>query len=316
MPTGRRAGHLQIFKLINWFIDLVYFYAMKSMTGYGKAVCELPQKKVTIEIRSLNSRQLDLGMRVHMSYREKEAELRSELSRSIERGKVDFSIYAEYTGDAGMVSLNTPLALNYHNVLKTLAEKIGEEKNAEYLPIIVKMPDVLKQEKQELDESEWKLVQQSVQDAIKAFNAFREDEGKTLFKEFEQRIGIILAKLAEILTLDPQRVAGIRERIGKNLEEFIAAEKIDRNRFEQELIFYIEKLDITEEKLRLQTHCDYFMKTMQEPSSGRKLGFISQEIGREINTIGSKSNDAGIQRLVVEMKDELEKIKEQLLNVL
>lgn len=286
------------------------------MTGYGKAVCELPQKKVTVEIRSLNSRQLDLGLRVHPSYRDKEAELRSELSRSLERGKVDFSIFAEHTGDAGLVSLNTPLALNYHNVLKTLAQQIGEDKDAEYLPLIVKMPDVLKQEKQEVDESEWKQVQGAVQEAIRAFNAFRDDEGRTLFKEFEQRIGIILAKLAEVINLDPQRIAGIRERIGRNLDEFIGAEKIDRNRFEQELIYYMEKLDITEEKLRLQTHCEYFLKTMSEASSGRKLGFIAQEIGREINTIGSKANEAGIQRLVVEMKDELEKIKEQLLNVL
>lgn len=286
------------------------------MTGYGKAVCELPQKKVTVEMRSLNSRQLDLGMRVSSAYRDKEAELRSELARQVERGKVDFSIFVEFTGDSGLVSVNKPLAMNYHSALKKLAHDIGEDERANYLPLIVKMPDVLKQEKLEVDENEWKQVAQTVQEAIRNFNSFREDEGKTLSREFEDRIGIIRSKLEEVKALDPQRAAGIRERISKNLDEFIGAEKIDRNRFEQELIYYLEKLDITEEKLRLLTHCDYFSKTMQEASSGRKLGFISQEIGREINTIGSKANDAGIQRLVVEMKDELEKIKEQLLNVL
>jgi len=285
------------------------------MTGYGKAVCELPQKKVTVEIRSLNSRQLDLGLRVPSAYREKEAELRAELSKHAERGKVDFSIYAEHTGDAGLVSVNMPLALNYHNALKNLAQAIGETQG-NYLPLIVKMPEVLRQERQEADEQEWKAIAKTVQDALKAFNKFREDEGGTLKKEFEQRVGIILAKLAEVRGLDPQRNITIRERIGKNLEELVGNEKIDRNRFEQELIYYLEKLDISEEKLRLQTHCEYFLQTMQEASSGRKLGFIAQEIGREINTIGSKANDAGIQRLVVEMKDELEKIKEQLLNVL
>lgn len=289
---------------------------MKSMTGYGKAVGELPQKKVTVEMRSLNSKQLDLNFRMFPGYRDREAELRGEMARHCERGKLDFSIYVEHTGDAGLVSVNMPLALNYKKALTDLSERIGETPESGYLPLIVKMPDVLKQEKQEVGEEEWKAVRKVIKEALAAFNKFRDDEGAVLAAEFEQRIQVILSKLETVLILDPQRISGIRERITKNLDEFIPADKIDRNRFEQELIYYLEKLDITEEKLRLKTHCEYFLKTMNENSSGRKLGFIAQEIGREINTIGSKSNDAEIQKHVVEMKDELEKIKEQLLNVL
>lgn len=289
---------------------------MKSMTGYGKAVCELPQKKITIELRSLNSRQLDLSLRLPPLYRDKEADLRTEIARNVERGKIDFSLYLEQAGETGQVGINRALALGYYRDLKNLAAELGEEERTNYLSLLVKMPDVLRQDKAEVGEDEWKLVMKSAHDAIAAFNKFRDDEGKVLAGEFEQRIGIILAKLAEVNAMDPQRSAAIRDRLNRNLEEFIEIEKIDRNRFEQELIYYFEKLDITEEKLRLQTHCEYFLQTMNEPSSGRKLGFISQEIGREINTIGSKANHAGIQKLVVQMKDELEKVKEQLLNVL
>jgi uncharacterized protein (TIGR00255 family) len=288
---------------------------MKSMTGYGKAVVELPQKKVTIEVRSLNSRQLDLNLRTPMVYRDKESDIRSELSRLAERGKVDFSIFIEGTGEAGLATMNQPLALAYYKELKKIAEQIGEDRK-DFLSLIIKMPDVLRQDRQELDEDEWKNVRAGVQKALEAFNKFREDEGKVLAGEFEQRIGMILAKLAEVSTLDPQRAINVRERLQKTLTENVGSENIDNNRFEQELIYYLEKLDITEEKLRLQTHCEYFLQTMHEASSGRKLGFITQEIGREINTIGSKANDAGMQKVVVQMKDELEKIKEQLLNVL
>lgn len=285
------------------------------MTGYGKAVCELPNKKVTIEIRSLNSRQLDLNFRVPSQYRDKESELRSLISKSLERGKIDFGIFLEASGENGSNTINQTLAMEYYRELKKLSETTGEKHN-DILGLVMRMPDVLKQDRTAPDEDEWKVVMNSVIEAIAAFNKFRDDEGKTLAQEFESRIGIIQNKLKTVTDLDPQRIAAVRERLNKYLAENIPAADVDKNRFEQELIYYIEKLDITEEKLRLQTHCDYFLNTMKEPSSGRKLGFIGQEIGREINTIGSKANDAAIQKHVVEMKDELEKIKEQLLNVL
>lgn len=288
---------------------------MKSMTGFGKATCELAGKKITVEIRSLNSRQLDLNMRVAPTYRDKEAEIRSELSRELERGKVDFSLYAEGAGEQQAAAINHPIALAYHKELKALAELIGEQRD-EFLSLIIRMPDVMKQDKQEPDEQEWNAVHACIQDAIVAFQQFRLTEGQVLAKEFHQRINLLLQLLEHVVALDPQRAVTVRERLQKILTEQLSPEKIDQNRFEQELIYYLEKFDITEEKLRLKTHCDYFLKVMTEPASGRKLGFIAQEIGREINTIGSKANDAGIQKLVVQMKDELEKIKEQLLNVL
>lgn len=283
------------------------------MTGFGKHVSELPDKKITVEVRSLNSKQLDLNVRIPGVYREKELELRSEVGRLVERGKVDLSIYSESTGTEKSVSINRSLALNYYNELQALGGELGE-KPQDMLSIIVKMPDVLRPEKQELDENEWAGVKAAVDKALQAFNQFRDDEGRVLAKDFEERVGTIMTLLDEVIELDRQRIPSVRERLLKAVAEL--GEKIDQNRFEQELIYYIEKLDITEERLRLRTHCEYFLKTMKEASSGRKLGFITQEIGREINTIGSKANDAGIQKLVVRMKDELEKLKEQLLNVL
>ena len=288
---------------------------MRSMTGFGKSVCELPQKKVTIEIRSLNSKQLDLNIRMPSLYRDKEPEIRSELSKFAERGKVDCTIFAEGTVDGGSATINHTLARAYYKELKALSQELGEERK-DFLSLIVKMPDVMKQDKQELDENEWKIIFACLKTAMDAFAKFRDDEGKVLENELTTRIGIIHTKLAEVTALDPARAASVRERLQKNLIEAVGADKADQNRFEQELIYYLEKLDITEEKLRLQTHLDYFIQTMKEPGAGRKLGFIAQEIGREINTIGSKANDAGIQMVVVQMKDELEKIKEQLLNVL
>lgn len=288
---------------------------MKSMTGFGKAVCELPQKKISVEIRSLNSRQLDLNIRIPSLYRDKESEIRSEISKSAERGKVDISVFVESVGEAAQAGINHTLAKAYYNDLKKLAESVGEKRD-EFLSLVIRMPEVLRQDRQELDDTEWKSVYETIKKALDAFNQFRTDEGKVLAEEFTNRIGIIRAKLAEVIALDPQRAATVKERIQKNLVDSVGAENVDKNRFEQEIIYYLEKLDITEEKLRLQTHCDYFLQTMKEDSSGRKLGFIAQEIGREINTIGSKANDADIQKVVVQMKDELEKIKEQLLNVL
>jgi len=287
------------------------------MTGFGKATHEIPGKKITVEIRSLNSKQLDLNLRIPYLYKEKELELRTEIGKQLERGKVDVTVFTETTQESTPTSLNKTLAKAYFNELKSLSEELNEG-TENLLSIVVKMPDVLKAEREtvELDEKEWNEVKATVNRAIEAFQKFRDDEGKTLENEFNNRIGIIAKLLNEVLKLDDARVTNIKNRIKNNLEEVIDTNKIDQNRFEQELIYYIEKLDITEEKLRLKTHLDYFNETMKEPGSGRKLGFISQEIGREINTIGSKANDAGMQKMVVQMKDELEKIKEQLLNVL
>jgi uncharacterized protein (TIGR00255 family) len=289
---------------------------MKSMTGFGKSITEITGKKINVELRSLNSKQLDLNFRIPYIYKEKELELRSEVSKQVERGKVDVGIYLENIQDAAPVAINKTLAKFYYKELEGLSTELNEAQNL--LPLVLKMPEVLKAEKEivELDEAEWKEIRKVVDQAIEAFQKFRSDEGRTLEKEFRSRIAIIASLLQEVVALDSLRINAIKERIKNNLSEIIDKEKIDQNRFEQELIYYIEKLDITEEKLRLKTHLDYFITTMEEAAAGRKLGFITQEIGREINTIGSKANDSGIQKLVVQMKDELEKVKEQLLNVL
>jgi uncharacterized protein (TIGR00255 family) len=290
---------------------------IKSMTGFGKSSAEFAGKKVTIELRSLNSKSLDLNLRIPYIYKEKEAELRSEISKQAERGKIDATIFIESTQETATAIINKPLAKKYYKELQSLSKELNE-KNTDLFSLILKMPEVLKSEKETLvlDEKEWKQVRAAFDKAIHEFQKFRSDEGKSLGKELKNRIDIIGNHLKEIADTDSRRIKNIRKRIEKSLEELIESGKIDKNRLEQELIFYIEKLDISEEKLRLKTHLDYFLKTMKEPSGGRKLGFISQEIGREINTIGSKANNADIQKLVVQMKDELEKIKEQLLNVL
>lgn len=287
------------------------------MTGFGKASGEFSTKKITVEVRSLNSKQLDLNLRMPYIYKEKELELRSEIAKQIERGKVDISVYAESVLETLPIAINKSLAKTYYNELKSLAEEL-KENNTDIFRLTMKMPDVLKAEKEvvEFDAEEWKVVKATVDSAIEAFQKFRDDEGNTLSNEFETRIGIIDKLLIEVISYDAARIENIRTRIKNNIADVIEKEKIDENRFEQELIYYIEKLDITEEKLRLKTHLDYFTATMKELGSGRKLGFIAQEIGREINTIGSKANDSSVQKLVVQMKDELEKIKEQLLNVL
>lgn len=287
------------------------------MTGFGKASDEFSGKKITVEIRSLNSKQLDLNLRMPYIYKEKELELRGEIAKQIERGKVDISIYTEALQEALPIAINKTLAKAYYTELKALAEELHETKS-DLFKLTMQMPDVLKAERElvELNLDEWKLVKETVDKAIEAFQKFRTDEGKILSNEFEMRIGFIVKLLTDVISLDDARVENIRQRIKNNIAELIEKDKIDENRFEQELIYYIEKLDITEEKLRLKTHLDYFTATMKELGSGRKMGFIAQEIGREINTIGSKANDSSIQKLVVQMKDELEKIKEQLLNVL
>lgn len=284
------------------------------MTGFGKATKAWQDKKFTAEARSLNSKQLDLNLRLPGAYREKELELRTEAGKLLERGKADVSVYIEFTGEVKAVSINRPLALNYYKELKSFSEEINETNNV--LPLILKMPEVMRSERQEPDENEWANIKETVLEAIQQLDKFRQDEGKVLENEITNRINSIASLLKEVEAFDKARTPALREKMRKNISEFIAEEKIDQNRFEQEMIYYLEKLDITEEKVRLKTHCDYFLKTMKEPGAGRKLGFISQELGREINTIGSKCNDAKMQQAVVQMKDELEKIKEQLLNVL
>ena len=287
------------------------------MTGFGKSVTEIPGKKVTVEVRSLNSKSLDLNLRLPYIYKEKELGMRSDISKQIERGKIDLTVFTESNQETLPVAINKTLAKTYYRELKALSEELNES-STNLLAMVVKMPEVMKAEREvvELDEAEWQQVKAAVDKAIEEFQKFRSDEGKILANEFQTRIAIIYGLLADVVKMDASRVENVRTRIKNNIAEFVEKEKIDQNRFEQELIYYIEKLDITEEKLRLKTHLDYFTTTLQEPSSGRKLGFICQEIGREINTIGSKANDAAVQKLVVQMKDELEKIKEQLLNVL
>lgn len=290
---------------------------MKSMTGFGKAELELENKKVTIEIKTLNSRQTDLNTRIPGIYRGKELEVRALLSNKLERGKIDFSIFVEHTGDAINYSINKPLANQYYETIKDLAGAINQHNFTNYLPIILKMPDVMKPEREDFNEEEWKIIEKSIIDALIQVDEFRTQEGQSLEKEFVSRIQSILELLKAIEPFEKERIEHVKTRLRKNLNEFIEDTKVDQNRFEQELIYYIEKIDITEEKVRLKKHCDYFLESMKDDNAGgKKLNFISQEIGREINTLGSKANDVNIQKLVIQMKDELEKTKEQLFNIL
>ena len=288
---------------------------IKSMTGFGKASQELSDKTINIEIRSLNSKSADISLHLSSGLRNYELELRNEISKQLERGKIDLSIFIESKKAEMPVEINVELAKAYHKQLKNLALELNEP-IANALQQVLKFPDVLKNERKETDENEWKLIKHCLNSALEELNNFRDIEGLSLKKDFEIRISKINTCLEEIKTLDLIRINTIKNRIKNNIEEVIGKSNLDENRFEQELIYYIEKLDINEEKVRLKTHLDYFIETCNEKSAGRKLNFISQEIGREINTIGSKANDAQIQKLVVLMKDELEKIKEQANNVL
>lgn len=287
------------------------------MTGYGKAIANIGNKKFTVEMRSLNSKQLDLSVRMPGVYREKELQVRNELSKLTDRGKIEFSIYCETQGEDSSNTINKNIAIGYFNQIKELAAELQINLNDEVIHTVLRMPDVMKTERQELDETEWKEVWNIAKEAIAKFDNFRQTEGSTLQKEVSDRINVILDLLTQVEPFELSRMETVRERISKSLADFVGNENVDKNRFEQELIYYMEKLDISEEKLRLKTHCDYFNETMNnEINQGRKLGFITQEIGREINTLGSKSNQADMQKIVVRMKDELEKIKEQVLNVL
>ncbi|MCG3165868.1 MAG: hypothetical protein POELPBGB_01643 [Bacteroidia bacterium] len=285
------------------------------MTGFGKATKEIAGKKITIEIRSINSKQFDLNLRMPSSYREKESDIRKEILSTLERGKIDFLLFTEAAAALKKVSLDKEVAKAYYHEIKSLSDELNLDQK-DILTALLKLPDVISAEREEPDENEWEVVKSAFTEALTAANNFRVAEGKELEKDFKMRIGTITDLLEKIKEFESERIETIKTRISGNLAEVIPTDKTDKNRFEQELIYYLEKIDITEEKLRLKTHCDYFITTMKENSAGRKLGFITQEIGREINTIGSKANHAEIQHLVVQMKDELEKIKEQLLNIL
>lgn len=281
------------------------------MTGYGKSLLQLPTKKITIEIKSLNSKNLDLNVRMPSMYREKELDIRKLVAEKLVRGKVDLSIYVEITGEETSTQINAPVVKQYIKDLK----KIVDGNDTELLKMAVRFPDALNTERTEIDENEWKSIANELDSALKSIEVYRLDEGKVLEQDFKIRIKNIDKLLESVAAMDPERVEGVRDRLRKGIEEL--KEKYDENRFEQELVYYIEKFDITEEKVRLKNHLDYFTKSIDSvDSNGKKLGFICQEIGREINTIGSKSNYAPMQKLVVQMKDELEKIKEQLLNAL
>ena len=282
------------------------------MTGFGKAFLQLPNKKITVEIKSLNSKGLDLNVRTPSVYREMELQIRNSIAQRLERGKIDFSLYIEVTGEETSAKINVPIVKGYINQMK---EVIPNADETELMKMAVRMPDSLKTEREELDKNEWVQIEKVINEALDNISTFRSDEGVSLEKEFELRISNIENLMNEAVSYDSERVETVKTRLRTALEELKAT--IDENRFEQELIFYLEKYDITEERVRLGNHLKYFLETMKnEEALGRKLGFITQEIGREINTMGSKSNHTEMQKLVVQMKDELEKIKEQVLNVL
>ncbi|CAI8151645.1 MAG: Uncharacterised protein [Formosa sp. Hel3_A1_48] len=282
-----------------------------SMTGYGKSVLELPTKTIRLELKSLNSKSLDLNMRMPFMYRAKELDLRKLIGLQLGRGKVDFSLYVEFNKGEAPAKINAEVVKSYMGQL----QGISSAAPLELLKMAVKMPDALTTEREDIDPKEWKLISSELSVVLDRVEEYRKDEGAVLKTDFLKRISNIDALLKTIIDIDPERIEHVRDRLNKGVADL--KEKVDQNRFEQELIYYIEKLDITEEKIRLKNHLDYFNKTLNsDDSNGKKLGFISQEIGREINTIGSKANFAPMQKLVVQMKDELEKIKEQLLNVL
>ena len=279
------------------------------MTGYGKSIVQIGSKKISLEIKSLNSKNLDINTRFPGIYKEKEIDVRKLIASNLVRGKVDMSFYIETTSEETSTKINKEVVSNYIKQLEEI------HKEADILSIAMRLPDVLKTEREELDPEEWGAIETGIKEAIDHLKDYRLSEGKELKKDFEQRISVLQNKLQEVIDLDGERLDQVRIRLKKSISEL--EQTVDENRFEQELIYYLEKLDITEEKVRLTNHLDYFTQELKSDiSNGKKLGFISQEIGREINTIGSKANFAPMQKIVVQMKDELEKIKEQLLNVL
>jgi uncharacterized protein (TIGR00255 family) len=290
---------------------------IKSMTGYGKAIAETPQKKITIEIKSLNSKQLDLNTKLPWLYKEKEPEIRNIVSQMLDRGKIDLSAYCDILEDEGIPVINKSIVKNYYKQLKEIAGELEINIDDQILPIIMRLPDSLKTEKPELPEDEWDLVKKQILSSINVLDLYRIEEGKSIETDLRKRILGILDSLSSVETFEPGRIEKVREKLISILKENNGTENLDKNRFEQELIFYLEKFDINEEKVRLKKNCEYFLESIETaPPNGKILSFIAQEIGREINTMGSKANDASIQKLVVMMKDELEKIKEQTNNIL
>jgi len=287
------------------------------MTGFGKYQAELPDKLVTVEVKCLNSKQLDLNIRLPNLFRDREPELRSLVSQKLERGKIDLSVMIENTSEVASYILNHAVVMHYYRQLKELVSEIPGEADNNLLPLVVRMPDVMKANKEEPDESDWIKIMEAIITAIGQADGFRLQEGVILEKDMHERIQRILQLLETVTPFEEERIANARKKLISQFNEIFSNGEFDRNRFEQEIIYYLEKIDITEEKVRLGKHCDYFLETLSENNSnGKKLNFISQEIGREINTMGAKANDVNIQKIVILMKDELEKVKEQLNNIL
>jgi len=287
------------------------------MTGFGKATIETQQKKITVEIKSVNSKQLDISTKLPLILREKEPEIRNLIGQKLERGKIDLTITYEIYEAEYLPVINKPAVKNYFTQLAEIADELNIPVSDRLLSATMRFPETLKSDKTGIPEQEWETLTQLLDQAFSMLDRYRADEGAALEKDIRKALERIIHTLGTIEELEPGRIAKIREKLTSLLEENVGADKVDRNRLEQEIIYYLEKFDINEEKVRLRQHCDYFLETLSsEVSNGKMLGFIAQEIGREINTIGSKANDASIQKLVVTMKDDLEKIREQLLNVL
>ena len=288
---------------------------IQSMTGFGRATLVLPKKKVTVEVKSLNSKQVDINTRIPSFYKEKELEVRSHLTNTLRRGKIELAIFVENTGTDSQHKINKDLVANYMEALNTVGSDAVSK--GDLLAIAMRLPDAMKVEREEFDKDEWNSVMNVVKEAVAALVDYRQTEGLSLEKDIKQQIAAIDRLHNEVPKYEQERIITIKERISTKLTDVLQSVDFDRDRLEQEMIFFIEKLDVSEEKVRLKNHCEYFIETMNSgESSGKKLGFISQELGREINTMGSKANHTEIQKLVVEMKDALEKIKEQVLNVL
>lgn len=286
------------------------------MTGYGKTVTEFNGKKITVEIKSLNSKQADVYVKTPLIYREKETEIRNETIKKLERGKIEFSIYIENNGNNKNITINKELFAEYYEQLKKIKDELFPNQNPDWTSIITQLPETLSQKNEELDEQEWKTIHNAIINTIDLLDNYRTIEGNTLENEIISHVTKIEELHLQVTNYEKERIETIKNRISQNLNDVIGNEGFDKNRFEQELIYYLEKIDITEERVRLTNNCKYFKETCSENNPGKKLGFIAQEIGREINTLGSKANHSEIQKIVVQMKDELEKVKEQLLNIL
>lgn len=291
---------------------------IKSMTGFGKATVDCGAKKVIVEVKSLNSKQLDINLRTPSLYKEKDIEIRNMIKNVLDRGKVDMFIYFDNSEDEKDVAVNKSVVMQYYNQMLSVASSLGVEMDkGDLLQTIMRFPDTMQVKMDELDEAGWIGLKSAIGKALEDVDRFRIQEGQVLITDILKRVELIKTLSGEVPQFEKQRVVAIKQRLQDKLKEWGEVKNVDENRLEQEIIYYLEKLDITEEKVRLANHCEYFIETVEkEDTPGRKIGFIAQEIGREINTMGSKANDHDIQKLVVRMKDELEKIKEQSLNVL